>query len=417
MNRKRIVVTGYATLSCLGKNADEMWEALKQGKCGISTIEGLDTTGLATTIAGQIKNFEPSDYMDKKEARKCSRFAQFAVAASRMAYAMSGLNDENFNKKRMGVCFGSGIGGHIDTLEAVNLDTNKGPHSVPPLYVPKAILNAASAQIGISLGLKGPNFTLATACSSSTDSIVIAGDLIRQGRADIMVTGGCEAPIDRVSLAGFNKLMAMTTQYNDNPTKGSRPFDKDRSGFVMGEGAGVLILEEYEHAKARGANIICEYAGGAMTCDAFHITSPAADGSGAIEAMKLALEDAGLKPTDIDYINAHATSTPMNDPVESAAIVAVFGEHATSGKLLVSGTKSMTGHTLGAAGGIEAVITIKAMQDGFVPPTINLDNQDIEGGCILNCVPNVGVKADIKAVLSDSLGFGGHNGVVIFKKI
>jgi 3-oxoacyl-[acyl-carrier-protein] synthase II len=413
-NRRRVVVTGMAVISSVGLDLDETWTNLKAGKSGIGSVTQFDTTGFATTIAGEVKGFEPGDYMEKKDARKMARFSQFAVAASHMAAKMAGLEKGNFKSERAGVFLGVGIGGFQDMEEGAVMVNTKGPHSVQPMLIPKLISNEAAGNTAISLGLKGPSCAVTTACSSGTDAAVLAADVIRAGRADIMFTGGTEACITKLAFAGFNKLMAMTTNFNDTPEKASRPFDCDRSGFVMGEGAGVLILEEYEHAKARGADIICEYAGGAMTCDAYHLTSPTPDGSGAKEAFRLALADAGLNPTDIGYINAHATSTPINDPTESKVIAEVFGDYAGNG-LLISGTKSMTGHTLGAAGGIEAIVAIKSMLDGFIPPTINLEKADEE--CTLNYVPNKGVKAEVNAVMSDSLGFGGHNGVICFKKI
>ncbi|MCL2521060.1 MAG: beta-ketoacyl-ACP synthase II [Spirochaetaceae bacterium] len=405
-----------AAITSVGLNLEESWQAIKAGKSGIGPVTQFDTTGFATTIAGEVKNFDITQFITKKEARQMARFSQFAVAASKMAAEMAGLTEGNFNRERAGVFLGVGIGG-FEVSEKGSADVlTKGPHNIEPLYIPKLIANEAGGNVAITLGLHGPNCAITTACSSGTDATVLAADAIRAGRVDIMFTGGAESTICKSAFAGFNKLMAMSTA-NEYPEKASRPFDKDRGGFVMGEGAGILILEDYDHAVARGANIICEYAGGAMTCDGYHLTAPSPDGRGATQAFKLALADAGLQPSDIGYINAHATGTPLNDPLESKVFINVFGEHATSHKLLISGSKSMLGHTLGAAGGIEAIVAIKALTEGFVPPTINLDNVDTEAGCTLNYVPKVGVKAELNAVMSDTLGFGGHNGVVCFKKV
>lgn len=413
MEKRRIVVTGMGALSSLGSNLDDTWTALKAGKSGIGPITLIDTTGQTVTIAAEVKNFKPTDYMPEKESRKMARFTMFSCAATSMAMKMAKLETGNFDPTRAATIIGVGIGGLDEIEKGTHTLMEKGARSVPPLVIPRIISNEAPGNVAMMFGLQGPCLCITTACSSGTDAIVVAADAIRSNRADIIVTGGTEAAITSLSLSGFTRLTALTTAYNDNPTKASRPFDKDRSGFVMGEGAGILILEEYEHAKRRGAPIICEYAGGAMTCDAYHLTSPAPDANGAIRAFNLCLQDAGLKPEDIDYLNAHGTSTPVNDPTETLAIKKVFGDHAH--KLHISSTKSMMGHTLGAAGGLEAIVSIMAMKHGFVPPTINLDHPG--EGCDLDYTANTGKTAELDIVMSDSLGFGGHNGVVCFKKM
>ncbi|NIZ47372.1 beta-ketoacyl-ACP synthase II [Entomospira nematocerorum] len=410
--RRRVVVTGLGMVSALGNTVEDSWQALKEGKSGIQKITKFDTTGYPVHIAGEVKNLDTSLYMDDRDARKMAFFSHYAVAAAVQAYRQSGLENSSYDKERSGVCLGIGIGGFEEFEAAAKKLFEKGPNAIAPLFIPKLISNEGAGNVAMRLGWKGPSVVMNTACASGTDAITIAADMIRAGRAEVMIAGGAEAAITAISIAGFAKLTALTTDHADHPEKASRPFDKERSGFVMGEGAGILILEEYEHAIARGADIICEYAGGAMTCDAYHLTSPTPDGSGAAEAFRLALIDSGLQPTDIGYINAHGTSTPVNDPSETKAIKQAFGEHAW--KLKISSTKSMHAHCLGAAGGIEAVIAIKALTENFVPPTINLDNPDPD--CDLDYVPNVGQSVELQAVMSDSLGFGGHNGVVCFKK-
>lgn len=399
-------------LCSVGNNIDEMWAALKAGKSGVSHITQIDTNGQGVRIAAEVKNFDPSKYMDEKETRKMVRFSIFACAAAKMALDMAGLKTGDFDPVRAATIIGVGVGGLDEMEKGSNIIQERGPMAVHPLIIPRIISNEAPGNVAMMFGLQGPCLCTTTACASGTDAITVAADAIRSGRADLAITGGSEAAISPLAVAGFTRLTALTTAFNDQPEKASRPFDKNRSGFVMGEGAGILILEEYEHAKRRGANIICEYAGGAMTCDAYHLTSPAPDGSGAVRAFNLCLQDAGLKPEDVDYLNAHGTSTPVNDPTETSAIKQVFGSHAQ--KLHISSTKSMMGHTLGAAGGLEAVVSILAMRDGFIPPTINLDEPG--EGCDLNYTPNVGKAVQVNVVMSDSLGFGGHNGVVCFKK-
>ncbi len=412
MSRRRIVVTGLGTVNAVGNDVDQTWASLMAGKSGVARISLFDPTDCPVKIAGEVKNFDYSNYIDAKEARKMARFSHFAVVASVMAFRQSGLKDSGFNSHRAGVCLGVGIGGFHDLEEAAFKLFSKGPNAISPMFIPKLISNEGAGNVAITLGLHGPCSVISTACASGTDAITMSADMIRAGRADIMLAGGADASITSLSISGFAKLTALTPAFSDEPTRASRPFDKDRKGFVMGEGAGVIVLEEYEHAKARGANIICEFGGGAMTCDAYHLTSPALDGSGAAEAFKLALADAQLNPEDIGYINAHGTSTPVNDPCETLAIKTAFGAHAY--KLKLSSTKSMHAHCLGAAGGIEAVIAIKALTENCVPPTINLENPD--PACDLDYVANHAQEVKLKAVMSDSLGFGGHNGAICFKK-
>lgn len=399
-------------VSALGNTVEDSWQALRQGHSGISRITKFDSTNYPVHIAGEVKNLDTSLYMDDRDARKMAPFSHFAVAASVQAYRQSGLENCNYDKDRAGVVLGIGIGGFDEFENSAFKLFEKGPYAISPLFIPKLISNEGAGNVSIRLGWRGPTSVVSTACASGTDAITIAADMIRSGRSDLMIAGGAEAAITKLSIAGFARLTALTTAHAEEPTKASRPFDKDRSGFVMGEGAGVLILEEYEHAKARGAHIICEFAGGAMTGDAYHLTSPTSDGLGAAKAFTLALADSGLKPTDIGYINAHGTSTAINDPSETKAIKIAFGSHAK--KLKISSTKSMHAHCLGAAGGIEAVIAVKALVENFVPPTINLDRPDVD--CDLDYVPHVGQDVILNAVMSDSLGFGGHNGVICFKK-
>ena len=414
---RRVVVTGMGTVNSLGHDVASTWEAVKASKCGIGPITHVDSTELTCKIAAEVKNFDPSRYLESKEARKMDPFSVFATYASLQALEDAGLKiGENLNPERIGTVLGNGIGG-VETLETAyqKIFAAGGPSRIPPMTVPKLISNEAPGNVAMITGAEGPCYSLLTACSAATDAISDASRWIKDGVCDVMISGGTEAAITLLGVGGFCVLKAVTSKYNDAPEKASRPFDKDRSGFVMGEGAGILILEEYEHAKKRGAKIYAELAGFGMTCDAYHLTSPHPEGKGAIRAMQMALDMAGMKPTDIGYINAHGTSTEINDPTETKAIKAVFGDHAY--KLKVSSTKSMTGHCIGAAGAIEAIFSILALRDQWVPPTINLDNPDLEAGCDLDYVPHKGVPHKVDAVMSNTLGFGGHNGVVIFKKI
>jgi 3-oxoacyl-[acyl-carrier-protein] synthase II len=408
---RRVVVTGMGTINPLGHSVDEFWKGIKEGKVGIGPITQFDASEFATTIAGEVKNFNASDFFDRKAARKMARFTQLAVAASVEAMKDAGLDENNFDHNRAGCILGNGIGGFETTEENIRGLAAKGPAGIAPMAIPKLISNEGPANVAIYHGLKGPCFALATACASGTDALGYAMNTIRTGMADIVVSGGTEATITPFAVGAFNKLLALSTR-NDDPQTASRPFDKDRDGFVMGEGAGILILEELEHAKKRGAPIYAELAGFGMTCDAGHLTAPDPDGAGGAASMKIAMEDAGLKPEDIDYLNAHGTSTPMNDPCETLAIKTAFGEHAR--KLKISSTKAMTGHMLGATGGVEAIVCVKAITDSYVPATMNLNEPDEK--CDLDYVPNKGIDMEVRAALSDNLGFGGHNGSIIFKK-
>lgn len=410
MNR-RVVVTGIGVISPIGQDLESFWNSLKEGKSGIGKVTRFDCANYPTQIAGEINNFDPEAYIDKKEARRMDRFSQFAIAATVQAMKDAGLSKENLPAEKTGVVLGTGIGG-IETLENQHkVLQEKGPSRVSPFMIPMMIGNIAAGNISMMIGAKGPNETVVTACASATNAIGDALKIIQRGEADIIVTGGSEAPITPLAFAGFCSMKATSTN-NDNPTGASRPFDMKRDGFVMSEGAGILILEELEHAVNRGAKIYCEVAGYGMSADAYHITAPAPGGEGAASSMEYALKDSGLNPTDITYINAHGTSTEYNDKFETMAIKTVFKDHAYN--LYVSSTKSMTGHLLGAAGAVELIASIMAIKDSFIPPTINIDEQDPE--CDLNCVPNKGINVEVKAALSNSLGFGGQNATLIVKK-
>lgn len=412
---KRVVVTGMGAISALGNTLDETWQGIKEGKSGLGNITLFDTEKYDCKVAAEVKNFDAGNWMDKKEARKMARFTQFAVAAAKQALDDAGFTKENIDGERTSIMLGNGIGGFETWEESFTKYVTVGPNRVPPMTIPKLIPNEAAGNISMMYGIHGTSFTLATACASGTDALGLALDQIRSGRCDVCIAGGSESTITGFGIASFQILHTLPTNYNDNPEKASRPFDKDRSGFVMGEGAGILILEEYEHAKARGAKIYAEFAGYGGSSDAYHLTSPDPSGDGGALAMTRALKDANVNPEDVDYYNAHGTSTPINDPAETAMLKKAFGEHAY--KMKVSSTKSMTGHCLGAAGALEAIFCVKAIQEGFYPPTINLENQDVEGGCDLDYVANKGVEGNINCAASGSLGFGGHNGVVVFKKI
>ncbi len=407
----RVVITGMGAITPLGIGTEKLWCALLEGKSGIGPITRFDTSDFPTKIAGEVKDFDPSLYMDKKEARRMDRFTQFAVAGSKMAMEDAGIDLEKLEKDRSGVVLGCGIGG-METLEDTARTLHeKGPGRVSPFFVPMMISNMAAGQVAISLGLTGPNITVVTACASGTNAIGDAFKLIARGGADLIVTGGVEASITPLALAGFCSMKALSTR-NDEPAKASRPFDAERDGFVMGEGAGVLILESLEHAQKRGARIYAEVLGYGSTADAYHMTAPAPGGIGAAKAMKGAIGDAGLKPEEVNYINAHGTSTDMNDKFESLAIQSVFGEQAK--KVAVSSTKSMTGHLLGAAGGLEMLATALAVKHDIVPPTINYEYPDPE--CDLDYVPNQARKMAVNYALSNSFGFGGHNACVLIGK-
>ena len=408
---KRVVVTGLGLISPLGIGIKENWDNLMNGVSGVREVTSFDTTGFATRIAAEVRDFDPLKFIDKKEARRMDRFTQFAVAATKLAIEDAGLDLSKINPERAGIFIGSGIGGIKTLEEQAAVLREKGPDRVSPFFVPMMIANMAGGQIAITFGLTGPNETIVSACASGANAVGDAFRYLQRGDVDIAVAGGAEAAITPLSFAGFCSMKAMSTR-NDEPEKASRPFDKDRDGFVMGEGAGILILETLEHALARGARIYGEIVGYGVTSDAYHITAPDPEGKGAARAMELALKDARLNPEDIDYINAHGTSTPLNDKVETFAIKKVFGEHAY--KLMVSSTKSMTGHLLGAAGGIETIYSILAVFFNQVPPTLNCDEP--EEGLDLDYVPNTGRDVLVKAALSNSLGFGGHNVSLIVKK-
>jgi 3-oxoacyl-[acyl-carrier-protein] synthase II len=409
---RRVVVTGMGMVSPVGTGVEKAFAALVNGTSGIVPITRFDATGFDTRIAGEVPDFNPDDWLDKKEARRLDFFVQFAMAAATMAMKESGLTVTPGNAERIACIIGSGIGGLRSLEETHKKLLEKGPSRVSPFFIPQMIINLAPGHVSIRFGLKGPNWSPVSACATGGHAIGEAMRMIQRGEADAALCGGAEAPVTPLCIGGFNAMKAMCADRNDTPAKASRPFDKDRSGFVTGEGAGVLFLEELAHAQARGAAILCELAGYAATADAYHITAPAPEGEGATRCMRLALKDAGLAPDQIGYINAHGTSTPFNDANETKAIKTVFGEHAR--KVPVSSTKSMTGHLLGAAGGIEAVISIMAMRRGVLPPTINYDTPDAE--CDLDYVPNRAREVRVDAAMSNSFGFGGTNAVLVVKR-
>ncbi len=411
--KRRVVITGMGAITSLGSDLDTFWTNLMEGKSGISLVESFDVSDYPTKIAAEIKDFNLEEYgIDRKEARRMDRYVQLAVAASKRALENAKLNvKEDTDPERVGVYVSSGIGGLSTWEEQHNILLEKGPKRVSPFFIPMMIANMASGQISMLTGAKGPNSTAVTACASGTHSIGDSLRIIQHGDADVMICGGAEATIAPTGMAGFCALRAMSTR-NDEPEKASRPFDVDRDGFVMGEGAGVLILESLDHALARGANIYGEVIGYGMSADAHHMTDPAPGGEGAARCMIKALQDAGIKPEDVDYINAHGTSTPVGDKGESQAIKTAFGEHAY--KLAVSSTKSMTGHLLGAAGAVEAVICALTIQHGKIAPTINIDEQDPE--CDLDYVPNTPREAKVNIAVNNSFGFGGHNATIVLKK-
>ena len=408
---KRVVITGLGPITSIGIGKTSFWNSLIEGKSGIELITKFDTTDFDSKIAAEVKDFEPSDYIDKKESRRMDRFTQFAVAGTKLALEDGKIDVDKLNLDRVGVVIGVGIGG-MDTIqtEFTKLQ-DRGPRRVSPLFIPMMISNMAPGQISMTYGFRGPTMTITTACASSTNAIGESYRMIKTSNVDMMVAGGADASITPISVAGFCSMKALSTR-NDNPGKASRSFDKERDGFIIGEGAGILILEELEHALARGANIYGEIVGYGSTSDAFHITQPDPEAKGAERAMKLAIEEAEADYHDVDYINAHGTSTYFNDKLETLAIKNLFKEYAKN--INISSTKSMTGHLLGAAGGIEAIATILAIKEGIIPPTINYENPDEE--CDLNYTPNKAVKRDINYALSNSLGFGGHNATVLFKK-
>ncbi len=414
MELKRVVVTGLGALTPLGKNVADYWHNLEQGVSGCDFIQQFDVSKFKTRFGCEVKDFDPTQYFDKKEARKMDRYCQFALIASDEAVKDAGITSENADPDRVGVIFASGIGGLITFQEEViNFSAGDGTPRFNPFFIPKMILDIAAGQISMRHGFRGPNYAVVSACASSTNAIIDAFDNIRLNKADIIITGGSEAVISAAGLGGFNAMKALSER-NDDPKTASRPFDKDRDGFVMGEGSGVLVLESLEHALARGAKIYCEIAGGGATADAHHITAPHPEGLGANNVMKTALKDAGLKPEDIDYINVHGTSTPLGDIAETKAILNVFGDHAYN--LNISSTKSMTGHCLGAAGALEALACIMAVTKDIIPPTINHFTDDPDLDDKLNFTFNKAQYRTVNAALSNTFGFGGHNASVIVKK-
>ncbi|HAP57125.1 MAG TPA: beta-ketoacyl-[acyl-carrier-protein] synthase II [Sphaerochaeta sp.] len=408
---ERVVVTGMGTVNPLGTNITQFWDNIKAGVSGVGPITKFDTTDYPAKIAGEVRDFDPSDLLDRKETRGMADFTKFAVHAAVQAMQQAGLDNGGYDPYRSGVYLGNGIGGFEVVEENLAKLFERGPHAVSPLTIPKLISNEAAGNIAIHYNFKGPCHTTVTACASGTDAIGAAFNAIRFGQVDVALSGGTEAAITKLSVAGFCRLQALATKYNDTPQIASRPFDKERDGFVMGEGAGMLVLESLSHAKARGAVILGEIAGYSMTCDAFHLTAPNPDGEGAARAMKAALEMAGIQPEEVDYINAHGTSTAANDSMETKAIKSAFGSHAYN--LKVSSTKSMTSHLIAAAGAVEAIVCMLAIRDQYFPCTINLTNIDTE--CDLDYVPNQGRDGIIRYAMSNSLGFGGHNGVLVFK--
>lgn len=410
MNKRRVVVTGLGAVTPVGNDVQTMWDNLVAGKSGIDFVTRVNKDDFPAKVAAEVKDFDPLQYMDKKDARKMDLFTQFAVAASKMAVEDAKLVIDDRNADRVGVWIGSGIGGMQTYEDQINKFIKKGYKRVSPFFVPMMIPDMAAGQVSIQLGAKGINSCTVTACASGANSIGDAFKVIQRGDADFMITGGAESPITNMAFAGFSSMKALS--FNEDPATASRPFDKNRDGFVMGEGAGILVLESLESALNRGAHIYAEIVGYGSTGDAYHITAPAENGEGAARAMKLALHDADIAPDAVDYINAHGTSTDLNDSYETQAVKDVFGDHAN--KLAMSSTKSMTGHLLGACGGVESVISVKTLAENVLPPTINYDTPDPE--CDLDYVPNKAREQEVHTVMSNSLGFGGHNVSLIFKK-
>ena len=411
MEKKRVVVTGVGIISPLGDNKEDFWSSLSQGKSGIGKLTHFDADAYDSRIAGQVNDFDPTRYLGIKESRRMDRFAQFALVASLGAVEDARLNIDEEDPNRIGVLIGSGIGG-ISTIEKQHrILLEKGPSKVSPFFIPMLIVDMASGQVSIKLGVKGPNSCVATACASASHAIGDSYRIIQRGEAEVMISGGSEAAITRLGVSGFCAMKALSVR-NDEPEKASRPFDKMRDGFVMGEGSGIIVLENLEHALARKAHIYGEIVGYGLSGDAHHITAPAPGGEGAARSMQLALHDANLNPENVDYINAHGTSTQLNDKFETMAIKTVFGEHA--GKVAVSSTKSMTGHLLGAAGGVELIVCLLAMERSLIPPTINYEYPDPD--CDLDYVPNQARTAKVKVAMSNSLGFGGHNATLLVRR-
>ena len=412
MQKKRIVVTGIGVVSPVGVGKTNYWNSLVSGISGVGRITHFDPTGFDVQIAAEVKGFDVTNWIERKESRRMDRFVHFGVAAALDAIEDAGLKITPANAERVGVLVGSGIGG-LQTLEdQVKVLIQNGPSKISPFLIPMMIADMASGHISIITGAKGPNSTVVTACATGAHALGDSLEIIRRGAADVMICGGTEAAVTQVGVAGFGNMKAMTSKYNDNPTQASRPFEAGRDGFVIGEGAGVVVLESLEHAEARGAHIYCELGGYGMSGDAYHMTQPAAGGEGVARAMVAALKDADVQPEMVGYINAHGTSTPLNDKNETAALKSVFGDHAY--KLAVSSTKSMTGHLLGGAGGIEAVAAALAIHTGVLPPTINYDNPDPD--CDLDYIPNVARNQQVEVAVSNNSGFGGHNAVIVMKR-
>jgi 3-oxoacyl-[acyl-carrier-protein] synthase II len=412
MQKKRIVVTGIGVVSPVGIGKTDYWNSLISGVSGIGRITHFDPTDFDVQIAAEVKGFDVTNWIDRKESRRMDRFVHFGVAAALDAIEDAGLKITPANAERVGVLVGSGIGGLKTLEEQVKVLVEQGPSKISPFLIPMMIADMAAGHISIITGAKGPNSTVVTACATGAHALGDSLEIIRRGAADVMICGGTEAAVTQVGVAGFGNMKAMTSKYNDNPTKASRPFEAGRDGFVIGEGAGVVVIESLEHAEARGAHIYCELAGYGMSGDAYHMTQPAAGGEGVARAMVAALNDADVQPEMVGYINAHGTSTPLNDKNETAALKKVFGDHAY--KLSVSSTKSMTGHLLGGAGGIEAVAAALAIHSGVLPPTINYDTPDPD--CDLDYIPNVARTQQVEVAVSNNSGFGGHNAVIVMKR-
>ncbi len=407
----RVVVTGIGLVTPVGLNSESTWNSLVEGRSGIDYISLFDAEGYESRIAGEVDEFDATTALGRKEAKRLDRFSQFACVAAIEALEHANLNMEKEDADRVGVLIGSGVGGIITIADQHKILLQKGPKRVSPFLVPMMLGDMASGQVSMMIGAKGPNFSTVSACATGADSIGEALEMIRRGRADVVIAGGTEAAVCEIGVAGFNSCMALSTR-NEDPQGASRPFDSDRDGFVLGEGAGLLVLESLEHAQQRGANILAEMSGYGASSDAHHVTQPHPEGEGAARAMKWAIEDAGITPDKVDYINAHGTSTPLNDKYETIAMKRMYGDHAY--KLAISSTKSMTGHLLGAAGGIEAAFTVLTIKNGIVPPTINIDNPDPD--CDLNYIPNTAKKQPVNVAMSNSLGFGGHNASLVFER-